>query len=74
METVVPVQAGRLGSVRLSVNNATATRASPTTPAAVGHSRCHGNRHDRVVTRSVTGIASWPASLVKVANSGPRPG
>ena len=43
-ETTVPVQDGRLGSVRLSVNNATVTRASPTTPATVGHiRRCHGN-------------------------------
>jgi hypothetical protein len=75
METAVAVHAGRLGSVRLSVNNATATRASPTTPVAVGHiRRCHGIRRDRAVTRSVTGIASWPASRVKVANSGPRPG
>lgn len=80
-ETTVPVQDGRLGSVRLSVNNVTVTRASPTTPATVGHirrrrgnRRGHGNRRGRAVTCSVTGIASLPTSLVKVANSGPRPG
>jgi hypothetical protein len=75
METTVPVQDGRLGSVRLSVNNVAVTRASPTTPASVGHiRRRRGNRRGRTVTRSVTGIASLPTSLVKVANSGPRPG
>lgn len=84
-ETTVPVQDGRLGSVRLSVNNVTVTRASPTTPATVGHirrrgdrrrgsRRGHGNRRGRAVTCSVTGIASSPTSLVKVANSVPRPG
>src|ERR1700689_4988957 len=74
-ETTVPVQVGRLGSVRLRVNNATATRASPRSPAAVGHSRrCHGDRRGRVVTRSVTGMASLPTRLVKVAYSDSRPG
>ena len=74
-EPTVPVHVGRLGSVRLSVNNATVTSASPTTPATVGHiRRGHGNHRSRAVTRSVTGIGSWPASPVKVANSGPRPG
>jgi len=75
METTVPVQDGRLGRVRLSVNNTTVATASPTTPATIGHiRRCHGNRRGWAVTRSVTGIGSWPKSLVKVANSGPRPG
>ena len=72
IETAVPVQVGRLGSVRLSVNNTTVTIASPTTPATVGHiRRRHGSR---AVTRSVTGIASPPTSPVKAANSGPSPG
>ena len=34
--------------------------------------RRHG--HSRAVTCSVTGIASWPVSLVNTANSGPRLG
>ena len=62
----------RLGSVGLSMTNATVTMASPRT-VTVGHiHRCH--HHGRAVTRSVTGIASWTVSPVKIANNGPRPG
>ena len=55
--------------------NAQVTVASLTTVATIGHiPHIRRDRHRRAVTRSVTGIASWPASLVKMANNGPRPG
>jgi len=66
----VPGHACGLGSVRVSMN-APVAMATPATVATAVHIRlCHG----RAVTRSVTGIASWPTSLAKIANSGPRPG
>jgi hypothetical protein len=75
----VPVPGHTRGdNVRLSASNAPVTMASPTTAATAGHiglrrCRCCRSR-GRAVTRSVKGIASWPVSLVKIANSGPRPG
>jgi len=74
MDIAVPGHAGERGGVRLSVSNAV-TMASPTTSASLGHLlRRHRSRHDLAAIRSITGIASWSASLVKMANIVPRPG
>ncbi len=74
-EMAVPEHTWELRGVRLTVNNAAAAMVSPTKVAAGTHIRSRQrDRHRRAVTRSVTGIASWPASLVKMANCGPRPG
>ena len=75
MDIAVPGHATELGGVRPSMNNATVTMASPTAGAVLGHIlRCHRSLHGPAATRSVAGIASWPASLVKMANIVPRPG
>jgi hypothetical protein len=54
--------------------NAPVTTANLVTVTAGRRIRRIRRRHDRAVTRSVAGIASWAASLVKIANSGPRRG
>ena len=53
--------------------SAPATTASTMTVTTADQTRRIRGRHDREVTRSVTGIASWPTMLVKTANRGPRP-